>query len=224
MADRAIVFDLDDTLYPERMYVFSGYCAVGDYLRITQQRVDPFDDWLWYRFCSGQSAGAFDALNEEFELGLDKDEILELVQVYRNHTPTLGPFDGIPELLDQITGSAHLALLSDGFLPAQKLKLQALQMESSFEAVVFTEELGREFWKPSPAGFEKIARQLDVPSANCIYVGDNPAKDFVAPNRLGWRTIQYIREEQIHAGNPAPTGGEPQTIVRDDRQLLDALG
>jgi putative hydrolase of the HAD superfamily len=29
----------------------------------------------------------------------------------------------------------------------------------------------------------------DMPAERYVYVGDNPAKDFIAPNQLGWITI-----------------------------------
>ncbi len=29
----------------------------------------------------------------------------------------------------------------------------------------------------------------DMPAAEYVYVGDNPKKDFIAPNSLGWLTI-----------------------------------
>jgi len=84
--------------------------------------------------------------------------------------------------------------------------------------------LGRESWKPSPAGYRRIAEQLGVAHAACAYVADNPAKDFLTPNALGWRTVQWRREGQIHADDPAPQAGEPQYLARDCRELLVALG
>ena len=83
--------------------------------------------------------------------------------------------------------------------------------------------MGRDFWKPSPRGFEKIGELLDVPHERCAYVGDNPAKDFVAPNALGWRTVQYVRAGQVHGENPPPEGGEPQVIVHLPGELWEAL-
>ena len=219
----AVIFDLDDTLYPERAYVHSGYRAVGRYLREQLTGGEVFEDWLWLRFCSGKAGGAFDALNEEFQLELSPNQIAELVTVYRRHVPEIRPFEGVEKLLERLSEKYRLGLLSDGFLPAQRLKLDALQLERFFNAVVFTEEIGREFWKPSPAGFEKISKMLDAPYPGCAYVADNPAKDFVAPNSLGWQTIQLIRPDQVHSARTAPEGGTPQIIVRADVELFDAL-
>jgi len=221
---QAVVFDLDDTLYAERDYVRSGYQAVDLHLTGTLVRSGPFADWLWDRFCSGQSAGAFDALDEQFNLGLTQDDIDELVTVYREHVPHIDPFEGVRELLAAWQGRLKLGLLSDGFLPAQRLKLAALGLADLFQEVVFTEEVGRELWKPSPAGFELIAERLDTAHDACSYVGDNPAKDFVAPNRLGWRTIQLRWPGQIHADKAAPPDGRPQAVAScldELRRLLE---
>jgi putative hydrolase of the HAD superfamily len=70
---------------------------------------------------------------------------------------------------------------------------------------MFTDNHGRENWKPSPEPFRRIAEALASPAAACAYVGDNPAKDFVAPNRLGWLTVHLQRE-----------GGEYRGIAPDE--------
>jgi len=100
------------------------------------------------------------------------------------------------------------------------LKLAATGLTRFFDAVIFTEELGREFWKPSPKAFEMLQDKL---GAGCVYVADNPAKDFVAPNKLGWLTIQYRHRSQLHADNPIAPAGRPQIVVSSPDQLLPAL-
>jgi len=183
---QAVVLDLDDTLYLERQYVRSGYDAVAEHLRGRRGRADRFEEWLWQRFCSGRTAGAFDALSEAFGLHLTADGIAELVAVYRGHSPRIEPRPEAEGVLRALRGGGRrVGLLTDGYLPAQRLKLQALGLERLFDAVVFTEELGRDCWKPSPAGFEAMAGLLGAPHPRCAYVADNPAKDFLAGNQLG---------------------------------------
>lgn len=222
---RAVVFDLDDTLYPERRYVRSGYRAVADALREALKTDEPYGRWLWRRFESGRSNRAFDALNEQFALGLSEQQIARLVAVYRGHAPDIRPYEGAAELLADLRGRVRLGLLSDGPLPAQQLKLDALALGECFDAVVWTDELApdRRAWKPSPLGFEAISASLAVAPASCAYVADNPAKDFVAPNALGWRTVRVVFSGQVHGrAAPAP-GGEPTATVRSWAQLRRAL-
>ncbi|HAU38573.1 MAG TPA: hypothetical protein DCX07_12760 [Phycisphaerales bacterium] len=222
--NRAVVFDLDDTLYPERQYVRSGYVAVAKFLRVETGRGEKYEDWLWRRFLEGETGGAFDSLNEAFSLGLCPDRIGQLVRVYRGHHPDIRPYEGVAGLLDRLRGRVRLGLLSDGFLPAQQLKLDALGLADRFDAVLFTETMGRECWKPSPAGFVALAEKLHVPAAGCAYVADNPAKDFLAPNRLGWRTIQLRMPGQVHADRSAEPGGQAQRVVAGLGDLETALG
>ena len=224
-AIQAVVFDLDDTLYAEREYVRSGYRAVAACLREARGLDERFEQWLWARFESGRRERAFDALSEHFGLGLTREEIARLVAVYREHSPGIRPYDGAPELLAGLRGRVRLGLLSDGFLPAQDRKLEALGMRGVFDAVVWTEALGRsrECWKPSGAGFEAVAAALGAPHEACAYVADNPAKDFVAPNALAWRTVQLLHAGQLHADSPAPPGGAPQAAARSWDELRSAL-
>ncbi|OPX25230.1 MAG: hypothetical protein B1H04_00410 [Planctomycetales bacterium 4484_123] len=234
-AIRAVVFDLDDTLFRERDYVLSGFRAVAEHLG----RPEEFTRWMWRRFQAGRRGDTFDALSEHFGLGLSRADIAALVELYRAHVPRLRPCRGVIELLRALRRRGRrLGLLSDGYLPAQRLKLSALGLEGFFHAVVFTEELARQgppaarnrgrgphqAWKPSAVGFERIRRRLGVPHRACAYVGDNPAKDFLAPNELGWLTVQWRRPGQLHADNPPPPGGKPWRIVRSGPELLRLLG
>jgi putative hydrolase of the HAD superfamily len=222
---QVVVFDVDDTLYPERQFVRSGYHAVADVLRKKLARDDPFEDWLWGRFLDGKTAGAFDDLNEQFQLGLDAAAIVQLVERYRFHVPAIAPFEGVLALLQRLRETYRLGLLTDGPAQMQQNKIEALGVSKYFDErlVVLTDELGADCGKPDPAGFERIAEEANVPHAGCVYIGDNPAKDFVAPNALGWRTIQYRRDDQVHAHKPVAPGGEAGFTVTSDEELVHCL-
>jgi len=220
---QAVVFDLDDTLYAERDYVRGGYRAAAKHLREALGRDEAFEDWLWQRFQAGRTSGAFDALNEHFGLGMDAAAIASLVGVYRNHSPDISPRPGAVEVLRRLRRRCRLGLLSDGFLPAQRLKLDALGLAPMFDAVVMTEEMGRQCWKPAPDGFEAVRAMLGPPGQACAYVADNPAKDFIAPNRLGWRSVQLLCPGQIHHANAAPKGGRAQIVIASLDELETAL-
>jgi putative hydrolase of the HAD superfamily len=220
---QAVIFDLDDTLYLERDYVRSGFRGVERHLHKTLDRTDRFSAWLWRRFLAGLRDRSLDAMNEEFSLGLSADGIAELVKCYREHAPDIEPDAGMVELLGRLHAACRIGLLSDGTLPGQSLKFDALGVARFFDAVLFTESLGRDAWKPSTKGFEWIQEKLGVAHEACAYIADNPAKDFVAPNKLGWRTIQILRPGQVHSSNPAAPGGEPQHIARGVGDIWVAL-
>ncbi len=222
---QAAVFDIDDTLYPERAFVRSGYNAVGEHLaKLSTSGSEPLADWLWQRFLAGQTARAFDDLNDEFNLGLDSAGIAELVAVYRFHRPGISPFAGIAAVLEKLkSAGVPLGIVSDGPARMQRNKLDALGLAGFFQAIVLTDDLGPGAGKPSLAGFELARQKLAIPHADCAYISDNPAKDFVGPNALGWLTIQYVRPGQIYAGKQPPPAGKPKHVIDNDEKLLNLL-
>ncbi len=117
----------------------------------------------------------------------------------------------------------RLALLTDGFLPAQRLKVEALGIEGDFECIVYTEELGRKFWKPSTKGFKVLLKEMGVKADECVYVADNAAKDFIGPNELGMHTIQLVGANQIHNEPPAKASGAAGHIIGSIGQLPHAI-
>jgi putative hydrolase of the HAD superfamily len=221
---KLVVFDMDDTLYPERKFVRSGYNAVSRVLQNRLCRTENFGEWMWERFVSGKTTGAFNAANEHFNLGLEQTDIIALVEIYRNHDPQISPFDDIPGLLEKISNCATLGVITDGPPEMQHNKFNKLGLADFFQAVVFTGELPDGSAKPSIAPFVKIATDLDIDDHSaCVYIGDNPSKDFLGPNLLGWSSIQYHRPGQVHFHKPAPPEGAPQVYVTSPQELLAAL-
>jgi putative hydrolase of the HAD superfamily len=130
---------------------------------------------------------------------LTPEQAQELLQVYREHQPEALPWH--PDALETVQllhGQFPLTLLSDGYLPTQANKARALDLARWIDAPVFTESLGREHWKPSKKGFELIMSRHRQDSI-FVYVGDNPAKDFIAPRALGWSTVQITRPTGTYA-------------------------
>src|SRR5262245_997772 len=88
-----VVFDLDDTLYPERAFVQSGFRAVGRYIERN------FGTDVYERSSELLATGAddpFGGIIAEFGLPLGKSQ---LVNVYRTHIPELALAEDVRELL-----------------------------------------------------------------------------------------------------------------------------
>jgi putative hydrolase of the HAD superfamily len=98
-------------------------------------------------------------------------------------------------------------------LPAQSLKVSALGIEPYFKHIVYTEQLGRQFWKPNPKGFEIILEKLSAKAQNTVYIADNAKKDFIGPNGLGMHTIQLKRPKKVHLSAPPDENATPNLIT-----------
>jgi putative hydrolase of the HAD superfamily len=230
-----VVFDLDDTLYDEVEYCKSGFTSVSEFLS-SMPEMPPAErlfNAFWKQFEAGNRTKTFNAALHELgvgynaalrELGIVDDKLIQqLIYAYRNHDPKITLPQESRDVLSQLSSKFTLALLTDGFLPAQQLKVQALEIEQYFKCIIYTEQLGREFWKPSPAGFEKIMETLNVKSQSMAYVADNQIKDFIAPNRLGFATIQIIRPARLHLESSQEPDSVAKYTIRQISQLPPLL-
>ena len=200
----ALIFDLDDTLYPEAEYIRSGFRAVAEDLetRLGLSADATFAE-LEHLFWQEPAAGVFDRWLEN--RGLTSAELLDLmIQTYRLNQPPLRLFCDARWALDRYRTGFRLALLTDGRSLSQRHKIKALGIESAFEAVVVTDELSIASRKPSTRGFEWLLEQLGTIPRTALYVGDNPLKDFFGAKRLGMATVRVRRRCGIHRQAEAP--------------------
>ena len=223
-----VIFDMDDTLYDEVDYCRSGFRAVAEFLAgvsnlTASHTADEVFDALWGQFTGGNRRATFNTALDELGIDYDKGTIEHLLRVYREHKPRIDLPAQSRKVLDSLKSEYRLALLTDGFLPGQRLKVEALGIEADFESIVYTEELGREFWKPSVKGFKRILKELHEKAPNCVYVADNAEKDFIGPNKLGMATIQIVRANRVHQKPPAEAEATPDQIIGSIEHLPQAL-
>ena len=217
---QAVVFDLDDTLYPELQYVRSGFRAVA--ARMTQGASDEarIFDMLWRAFEAGPRDRVFNTVLKQLGRADDPQVVAELVGLYRCHRPTLQLEPQVLGAIEKLHQKFKLGLITDGYLPTQRLKVEALQLENTFDHIIYTEELGREFWKPSSRSYELMADTLGCRHPQCVYIADNSAKDFIAPNQLGWLTIQLLRPDRVLREIVPATQGQARTKIENITELL----
>lgn len=223
MIRRALVLDLDDTLYLERDFAFSGFAHVAAHLR-DSRGISGFAEAARRAFDNGDRARVFDTALTRLGHAPDRALIAELVALYRAHPPQIALAPDAARLLERVPGDCALALLTDGFLETQRNKVAALGLDRrGLTPIVYTDAWGRDYWKPHRKGFELIAAELGLPPSALTYVADNPAKDFVAPRALGWATVQIRRSQGVHGTNPIAPGGHPDRLIAslDELDLQD---
>jgi len=200
----AVVFDVDDTLYLERDYVRSGFKAVADHLEV-HHGVDGFVEVAWQLFESGVRNTIFDTALEQIGLDPETMNIGQLVEVYRAHDPQIQTTQDAQCLLKDIVGKDRTAVITDGPPSSQRAKIRALGVAAWSELTICTGELGENKGKPHPESFLSVMEFTGLDPDRHIYIGDNPAKDFVAPSDLGWFTIRVRRSGQLHENRASGT-------------------
>jgi putative hydrolase of the HAD superfamily len=215
---KVIAFDLDDTLYPEREYVLSGFRSVAELAR-RRFKVEDFYLELVKTFSAGERMKSFNATFERLGIEYDETVIQDLIRHYRAHFPNIKLFDDAVLTLQQLRKKHHLALITDGYLQAQRNKVRALNIERFFEKIIYTDQYGKEYWKPSRFPFQMVMEYFSVEGNECAYVGDNMEKDFIGPNRLGWLTVQIKGKDGQYLNDVNCDDCEPQVRINSLKEL-----
>ena len=186
----AVIFDLDDTLYSEKDYVRSGYRAIAAGF----PEVPDMAERLWTVFERGGKA-----IDEVLEAEGLTSRRAEALHAYRYQEPEIVLYPGVREMLDRLGSTHRLGIITDGRSEGQRAKLRALGL-THIETIITDELGGIEFRKPKDTAFRIMTERLGVPYSRAAYVGDNPAKDFIAPKALGMRSIYFVNPDGLYSG------------------------
>jgi putative hydrolase of the HAD superfamily len=219
---RAVIFDLDQTLYPEADFVRSGFRAVAAHLAercggTAASLAEEMESILWQE---GRGR-VFDLLRDRHGWGA-RVVPETLLHIYRTHVPVLRMHADAADLLARLT--VPLGLVTDGQPTAQHGKIAVLGLATRFAAIICTGDLGPHAAKPAATGFRVCLELLGVKPEDAAYVGDDTGKDFAAPRALGMRTVRVVRT--IETGFGWFTAGactEADLVVDDLREAKEFL-
>lgn len=190
-----IVTDLDDTLYPEIEFVYSGFQAVSSYL----SNVFGIDPKTSYQIMLDELAA--NGRGKVFDSVLKANNIDTLanrkkcLSIYRSHRPKLMLYPEAERFLSRFSDRRKY-LVTDGNIRVQRNKINALGLHKHFIKTIPTYQYGIQYSKPSTFCFEKILNWEGKKAPNqLVYIGDNPKKDFVSLNKIGAKTIRVLTGE-----------------------------
>ena len=219
---QAVVFDLDDTLYAEVDFVMSGFRSVADW---AAHRWDLSTKVILAELDELQARMPGKVFNVWLEQRNFEPELAtEMLAVYRAHSPTIEAFPEVRATISELKNSFQIGLISDGFLETQQNKFKALDLEDLFDAVIFSDQFGRDHWKPHPLPYETLLRKIKVDAKDAIYIGDNPKKDFVGAAGVGMRSIRFRHPKGVYAHLEPETDIQSPTLeARDWDSLSTAI-
>ena len=178
---QVLVFDLDDTLYKEIDFLKSAYWQIANMPGVEGDTKNVFCEMMsaYYRHDN-----VFQCFISNF---CPHETVAHLLDIYRNHQPHISLSSDTAETLERLSSVATLAIITDGRSVTQRNKIAALRLNRFFRDadILISEEIG--FEKPSEVPFRLLMDRY--PDCEFCYIGDNTAKDFIAPNKLGWDTI-----------------------------------
>jgi putative hydrolase of the HAD superfamily len=186
---RAIIFDLDDTLYRRADFVQSGFAAVARYAAAAW----PVDHagvlaTLVAAHHDHRERREFQAVCDEHRL--PQSAVPDFVSVFRRHQPAIALDPGVVRMLRGFRADGwRLAVLTNGAPSVQRLKARALDLDRHVDVILYAEEHAPG-GKPHAAAFHAALDHLGLPPSRCLFVGDDPDRDIDGAHRAGLRTIR----------------------------------
>ncbi len=173
----SIIFDLDDTLHNQRLYIFTKFKYISAILAI---QLNFNEEQLYFSMCKLYDecwwrAKVFNILFKEIGVENTPGLIERCINLYHecpHGTESL--FPDTTRTLEFLKKKYQLGLLTDGNTIEQKNKIKNLELEKFFDQILLLEGKNE---KPSIYGFEEIANRFKLPQREILYIGDNPYRD-----------------------------------------------
>jgi HAD superfamily hydrolase (TIGR01509 family) len=205
---RAVIFDLDDTLYPYRRFRLSGFAALADRLAIEHGLDRRLGFAALVRASRGVDRGReVQACLAQYDL--PQDLASSLIEALRHHAPRLRlPASACRTFAALRRAGWRIGVLTNGQPSIQSRKVTALGLQALVDQVVYAATCGPGTGKPDPECFAETVRQLGVPAGRAVMVGDDERCDVAGALTAGLHAIRCA------VWTPAPETTAASGIVR----------
>ena len=194
---RALFLDLDDTIYSERMFKMSGFKAVASWLEANsilefKIALSSMTDIITKK--GTLFSKVFDTLCKQHSI--NSKVIPLLVEVFSLHKPNLRLYHDFYDFMENYNlTNFEMGLITDGIRSVQRRKIESLKLDKFVKPsrMIITNDLLPPMDKNNPEVFFRASRMVGLSGKDCVYIGDNPYKDFKHPKEQGWYTIRIRR-------------------------------
>ena len=124
-------------------------------------------------------------------------------------------------LLNELKNKKKIGLITDGIPATQQNKINALKIKSYFQKIIINDI--NIIDKLQPRSYQEMIDSLQTSADKCIYIGDNPKKDFYIPKKLGIKTIQIKRPGAEYANIKVKKQYLADTITYNLKNLYNQI-
>jgi len=228
------IFDLDDTLFAHRNAVRDGIAAhIGPHPQgpALQDHWDELEEHHYHRYLTGEltylgqrHARARDfmrPLGVEFETDAAAEDWFETYLVEYRRAWTL--YDDALPCLDALDAAGvRIGMITNGIVPFQMAKLDALGLTPRIEVFVASGEFG--VAKPDPRIFEHARAKFDIRSGDACYVGDRLHTDAIGASEAGMLGVWLDRGAAATAAELDHARGAGVRVIHSLDELPGFLG
>ena len=207
---RAVIFDLDDTLYSYEAADEVAFAAVADYAKkrfgLEPERTRELHDQCFARQkreLGDDNAGIHSRIVrfEKFLEELKKPvfpHALNLTDLYWNtFLDHMTPEPGITELLRVLRLRGIQTVVGTNMTAYMQFrKIAKLGIGQYIDTVLTSEEAGAE--KPSLKFFMFLLTKLGRAPGECVYIGDNARRDYEGAENAGIPAVWYAAKPGVH--------------------------
>ena len=208
MKIKAVIFDIDGTLYRSREYVeqlVDAMCdVISDFLSISPKEARELYQSIRSRIGS-ISLGLRD-------IGIDRREFYEVLAKKLDPSQTIHPRPELKKMLEKLRSAGFkIGCHTNSGRELAKSVLSALGLSPDFFDIVVTSDDAEP--KPMPDGYLKILNQLNLRPEEVLYVGDRWRVEVKPAKGIGMKTALVSKKRE----------GDPDIFITDILQLSDKL-
>lgn len=227
---KAILFDVDDTLYDQtvpfkeayREYFGADPAVPADVIYPVTRK---YSDQVYSRAMAGQITmedmyiyrvqKAF----EEFGISITDAQALEFQTIYADRQRHIHMSEHMEAILDYCKGKAELGIITNGPSKHQWNKVKSLQAERwiPHENIFVSADAGAE--KPDRKIFEYAERAMVLEEAEIWFVGDSYELDVKGAVNAGWNAVWMNRRGHDKPGDNISVQDE----VRTEQELMTVV-
>jgi HAD superfamily hydrolase (TIGR01549 family) len=211
---RAVLFDLDDTLFDHRRSARAALAEVhrvhgrGTDLDAFERHHTTFLEVMHVEVLAGR-VGLDEARRErfrrvflEFGLALDEPDVDAAASAYRSGYMTARrALDGAADLLLAVRPRARIGIVTNNLLEEQQDKLAYCGLAALVDVLVASEDVGVS--KPDRGIFDIALERLGVGAADAVMVGDSWANDIAGAVSAGIRAVWFNPDRAPMPGAPS---------------------
>lgn len=221
---KAVLFDLDDTLWPIVPVIKSAETALFDWLTVNapevarRHTIDSLrtrrlelaatDPRYRYDIRALRHAGLMEAF---LDAGEDENKVHEAMAVFSGVRNKVEPFADVLPALARLSRLVKVGSVTNG--PAD---LEAIGLARHFHVSIAAHRVG--CGKPDAAIFRAACDALEVDPSEAVHVGDDPVLDVEGAQKAGLRAV-WMNRAEIDPARECPAHIRPDAMCRNLLEL-----